>query len=176
MTALIFKGVKMQIDISVSDSGEKFKGKMHNISAKLILKDGETIIFEQTFSEKHKDIYTIKDTMEKIRVQIKAVIKKLAAGWMEVGTGSGQGAASTTLATYIVGSRTALDSKTRGANAIITMVCTFAAGVGTGAITEAGIFNIVTQNTTDLITYADFSVINKAAADSMIVTWTLTFA
>ena len=97
-------------------------------------------------------------------------------GWMELGTGTGQGAASTTLATHIAGSRTALDSKTRGANAIITMICTFGAGVGTGAITEAGIFNVVTQNTTDLLTYASFSVVNKGADDSLVVTWTLTFA
>lgn len=97
-------------------------------------------------------------------------------GWMEVGTGSGQGAGDSTLAIYITGSRTALDSKTRGANAIITMVCTFGAGVGTGAITEAGIFNVVTQNTTDLICYASFAVVNKAAGDSLVVTWTLTFA
>jgi hypothetical protein len=97
-------------------------------------------------------------------------------GWMEVGTGTGQTAASTTLATYISGSRTALDSKTRGANAIITMICTMGAGVGTGAITEAGIFNVVTQNTTDLICYDDFAVVNKAAGDSLVITWTLTFA
>lgn len=97
-------------------------------------------------------------------------------GWMEVGTGSGQGASSSVLATYIADSRTALDSKTRGANAIITMICTFGAGVGTGAITEAGIFNVVTQNTTDLLLYADFDVINKGALDSLVVTWTLTFA
>src|SRR3972149_1541014 len=32
-------------------------------------------------------------------------------GWMEVGTGSGQTSASAILAIYIVGSRTALDSK-----------------------------------------------------------------
>jgi len=97
-------------------------------------------------------------------------------GWMELGTGTGQDLNDSTLASYIVGSRTALDSKTRGANAIITMVCTFGAGVGTGAITEAGVFNVVTQNTTDLILYDDFSVINKAAGDSLVVTWTLTFA
>lgn len=97
-------------------------------------------------------------------------------GWMEVGTGSGQDANDSVLAAYISGSRTVLDSKTRGANAIVTMVCTFGAGVGTGAITEAGIFNIVTQNTTDLLTYSSFSVVNKAAADSLIITWTLTFA
>ena len=39
-----------------------------------------------------------------------------------------------------------------------------------------GRFNVVTQNTTDLIMYADFSVINKGADDSLVITWTLTFA
>ena len=97
-------------------------------------------------------------------------------GWMEVGTGTGQDANDSTLATYIADSRTALDSKTRGANAIITMVCTFPAGTGTGAITEAGVFNVVTQNTTDLLLYSSFAAVNKAAGDSLVITWTLTFA
>jgi len=97
-------------------------------------------------------------------------------GWMEVGTGTGQGAGDSTLATYIAGSRTALDSKTRGANAIVTMACTFAAGTGTGAITEAGVFNVVTENTTDMILVASFAAINKGADDSLVVTWTATTA
>ena len=97
-------------------------------------------------------------------------------GWMEVGTGTGQDANDSVLAAYIASSRTALDSKTRGANAIVTMVCTMGAGVGTGAITEAGLFNVVTQNTTDMILYSSFSVVNKAAGDSLVITWTLTFA
>ena len=96
-------------------------------------------------------------------------------GWMEVGTGSGQTDASTILAAYVIGSRTALSSKTRS-GAVVTMVCTMGAGVGTGAIIEAGIFNVVTQNTTDLICYAGFAVVNKAAADSLEITWTLTSA
>ena len=93
-------------------------------------------------------------------------------GWMELGTGT---PAATILGAYIAGSRTALDSKTRN-NAVLTMICTFGAGVGTGAITEAGIFNVVTQNTTDLILSSSFSVINKAAADSLVITWTLTYS
>ena len=108
--------------------------------------------------------------------QLLAAPAVVTPGWMELGTGSGQGAGDTTLDAYIASSRTALDSKTRGANAIVTMVCTFAAGVGTGAITEAGIFNVVTQNTTDLLCYASFAAVNKAAADSLVITWTLTFA
>jgi len=105
--------------------------------------------------------------------QILASPAVVTPGWMELGTGSGQDANDSTLATYIAGSRTVLDSKTRGANAIITMVCTFPAGTGTGAVTEAGTFNVVTQNTTDLIMYSSFSVINKGAGDSLVVTWTL---
>ncbi len=93
-------------------------------------------------------------------------------GWMEVGTGTG---GTTLLTAYIVGSRTALSSKTRSTN-VVTMVCTFGAGVGTGAITECGLFDVVTQNTVNMWLYSSFAVINKAAADSLEVTWTLTFA
>lgn len=91
-------------------------------------------------------------------------------GWMEVGTGT---PAATLLGSYISGSRTALSSKTRS-GAVVTMVCTFGAGVGTGAITEAGIFGVVTQNTVPMYCSASFSVINKAAGDSLEITWTLT--
>ena len=95
--------------------------------------------------------------------------------YMELGTGTGQGAGDSTLATYIADSRTILDSATQVA-AVCTYICTFGAGVGTGAVTEAGLFNVITQNTTDLILYDDFTVINKGAGDSLVVTWTLTFA
>jgi hypothetical protein len=93
-------------------------------------------------------------------------------GWMELGTGS---PAATLLGAYISGSRTALDSKTRN-NAVVTMVCTFAAGVGTGAVTEAGLFDVVTQNTVNMWCSASFSVVNKAAGDSLVATWTLTYS
>jgi len=130
--------------------------------------------FPKERREVHNTVTTLAHKM--VADQLLAAPAVATPGWMELGTGTGQGAASTTLATYIASSRTALDSKTRGANAIVTMVCTFAAGVGTGAVTEAGIFNVVTENTTDLITYADFAAINKAAGDSLAVTWTLTLS
>lgn len=93
-------------------------------------------------------------------------------GWMELGTGTG---GTTTLNAYIAGSRTALDSKTRN-NAVVTMVCTFAAGTGTGTVTEAGIFNVVTENTATLVLYADTFTHTKGALDSLVITWTLTGA
>jgi hypothetical protein len=124
-----------------------------------------------------REVHNLVTTLGKYMAaaQILATPGIVTPGWMEVGTGSGGAAGDSTLKTYIAASRTALDSKTRN-NAVVTMVCTMGAGVGTGAITEAGVFNVVTQNTTDLLLYADFSVINKAAGDSLVITWTITFA
>ncbi len=93
-------------------------------------------------------------------------------GWMELGTST---PAATLLGAYISGSRTALDSKTRS-GAVVTMVCTFPAGTGTGTITEAGIFDVVTQNTVNMWVSAGFGAVTKAAGDSLVVTWTLTLS
>ena len=91
-------------------------------------------------------------------------------GWMELGTGT---PTSTLLGAYISGSRVALTSKTRSTN-VITMIGDFAAGVGTGAITEAGTFDVVTQNTVNMWMSAPFGVVTKTASDVLKVTWTLT--
>lgn len=90
---------------------------------------------------------------------------------MELGTGTG---GTTKLAAYIVDSRTALTTKTRD-GAVITVTCTFGAGVGTGAITEAGMFDSATQDAGNMWAYASFSAVNKAAGDSITATWTITF-
>lgn len=97
-----------------------------------------------------------------------------AIGFMAVGTGTGQTAASTGLATSL--DRNALTSTTQGAAAAdndVVYVGDWAAGDGTGAITEAGI--LTTDANTALQFYADFSVINKGASDTLQITWTVTF-
>lgn len=91
-------------------------------------------------------------------------------GWMAVGTG--------TPATMLLGAevdRNALTSKTRS-GAIVTMVGDWAAGDATGALTEAGVFDVVTANTVNMILSASFSVVNKSAADSLSISWSLTIA
>jgi hypothetical protein len=109
--------------------------------------------------------------------QLLASPGKAKAAWMEVGTGSGQpNTSGTILASYISGSRTACSPATARALGVVTYQCTFGAGVGTGAITEIGLFNVVTQNTADMWLYSSFSVINKGANDSLAVTWTLTYS
>jgi hypothetical protein len=71
--------------------------------------------------------------------------------------------------------RNALTSKTRS-GAIVTFVGDWAAGDATAALTEAGVFNVVTANTVDMFVSASFSVINKGAGDTLSISWTLTFA
>ena len=67
--------------------------------------------------------------------------------------------------------RTALTSSTVTDNEIV-YVDTFAAGTGTGAITEAGIFNASSGGT--MLCRTVFDVVNKGASDAMTITWTVT--
>ena len=91
---------------------------------------------------------------------------------MELGTGTTAAAVGdTTLQTAISGSRVTLTSTTVTANAV-EYVANFPAGTGTGAVTEAGIFNAASAGT--MLCRTVFSVVNKGAADAMSITWTIT--
>ena len=69
--------------------------------------------------------------------------------------------------------RQAFDSATRSDN-VVTFITTYAPGDATGAITEAGIFNAASGGT--MLCRTQFAVVNKAAADTMIITWTVTIS
>lgn len=95
-----------------------------------------------------------------------------AMSHMEVGTDNTTPAAGdSALASAIAGSRVALTSTTVTSNAI-EYIGDFAAGTGTGAIVEAGVFNASSSGT--LLCRTIFSVVNKAADDTLKITWTLT--
>jgi subtilisin family serine protease len=87
---------------------------------------------------------------------------------MGIGTGTPSG---TALGTEL--DRNALTSKTRS-NAVVTMVGDWAAGDGTGSITEAGIFDASSSG--NMWLSASFSVITKGASDILNITWTFTGA
>ena len=89
---------------------------------------------------------------------------------MAIGTGTAAAAAGNT-ALGSESARTALTSSTVTDNEIV-YVDTFAAGIGTGAITEAGIFNASSGGT--MLCRTVFSVVNKGASDAMTITWTVT--
>ena len=89
---------------------------------------------------------------------------------MAIGTGTAAAAAGNT-ALGSESARTALTSSTVTDNEIV-YVDTFAAGTGTGAITEAGIFNASSGGT--MLCRTVFDVVNKGASDAMTITWTVT--
>ena len=92
---------------------------------------------------------------------------------MALGSGTTAAAAGDTDLESILGSREALDSTTVTDNAV-AYVSSFEAGDATGAVTEAGIFNAVSGGT--MLCRTVFSVVNKAADDTMSVTWTITIS
>jgi hypothetical protein len=95
-----------------------------------------------------------------------------AMSHMAIGTGS-TAAASGDSALGTEAARQALTSTTVNNNAV-SYVASFAAGTGTGAITEAGILNASSGGS--LLCRTVFSVVNKGASDSMTITWTVTIS
>ena len=93
-----------------------------------------------------------------------------AMSHMGIGSGSTAAAASdTALGNQLA--RTSLTSSTVS-GADVVYVDTFPAGTGTGAVTEAGLFNASSGGT--MLCRTVFSVVNKGASDAMTITWTVT--
>lgn len=90
---------------------------------------------------------------------------------MALGAGNTAAALAQTALVTPLGSRKALSSTTATSNTV-TYIATFAAGEATGAVVEAGIFNALTSGT--MLCRTVFDVINKGAADSLVVTWVIT--
>ena len=90
---------------------------------------------------------------------------------MGLGSGSTAASAGDTDLGSLLGAREALDSSTESSNTIV-YVASFEAGDATGAITEAGLFNAASAG--DMLCRTVFSVISKAADDTLSVSWTIT--
>ena len=67
--------------------------------------------------------------------------------------------------------RVTLDSSTRTANTI-GYAATFPAGTGTGVITEAGVFNASSSG--NMLCRTNFNAVNKAAGDTIVISWNVT--
>ena len=95
---------------------------------------------------------------------------------MALGSSSTAAAAGQTDLVSMLGSREALDSTTITGtnNEKIQYVATFEAGDATGAVVEAGIFNASVGG--DMLCRTVFSVVNKAADDTLAITWTITLS
>jgi len=100
-----------------------------------------------------------------------------AMSHMAIGTGTTAVQASdTALQTEL--SRKALTSKAQGTGdpgaRQVTYIADWPAGEGTGAITEAGIFNSASAGT--MFTRSVFPVKNKGVSDSLTMTWVITIS
>ena len=91
-------------------------------------------------------------------------------GWMALGTNStAANVSDVALGTEIV--RTA--AGTSVVSTATTFTDTYGAGVGTGALTEAGLFNLSSLGGT-MLAHVVFPVVNKGTLDSLALTWTIT--
>jgi hypothetical protein len=89
---------------------------------------------------------------------------------MAIGTGTGTPAvANTSLGTEV--GRVSLSASTASSNTV-TYTATFPAGTGTGAITEAGVFNAASAGT--MLCRTTFPAVNKQSGDSIAITWVVT--
>jgi len=95
---------------------------------------------------------------------------KAAMSHMAIGTGSSAAAAGNS-ALGSEANRQSLTS-TSVSGAVVTYVATFGPGNGTGAITEAGLFNASSSG--DMLCRTVFAVVNKGSSDSMTITWSVT--
>ncbi len=94
--------------------------------------------------------------------------------YMAVGTSNTSPAVSnTTLIEEIPGSRVTIGaSNTTVVSNTTSYIATFHSGVGTGAITEAGIFNDPSAGI--MLCRTTFPVVNKGALDTLSITWNIT--
>ena len=93
---------------------------------------------------------------------------------MAIGTGTTAAAVTQTTLVTEAG-RVAYDSSalvtTNVANDSIQYTATFPSGTGTGAITEAGLFNASGANAGTMFSRTVFGVVTKQATDSLVITW-----
>lgn len=96
-----------------------------------------------------------------------AIMSHMAAGSGTAAPALGDTALGTQLG------RVALTSGSTTGN-VTTYTATFGAGVATGAVTEAGIFNASTGGT--MLCRTTFAVVNKGASDTLAITWAITIS
>ncbi len=162
-------GVTDEIMTSVGRGGEVSSTFEPSVNVKIELFD------EFGMLKDSREVHNLVVTAGKNHIadQLSSSPGQAAMGWMAIGTGTTAAAAGDTLLGTEI-DRNALTSRTDAAN-VVTYVGDWAAGEGTNAaITEAGIFNVVTANTITMLARAVFTAINKGASDTLKITWTLT--
>ena len=144
----------------------KLKGKIH-----YVLADADGNIKD----EKEIDNLVTNFMKTHVALQVGTPTAGSEIGFMAIGSGTGQTAASTDLAKFVdIIALSGNGGLVAGSN--VTYSAYWAAGVGTNdSIAEAGIFQISGTSRTTLCTYNDTLSINKGASDTLKIDWTVTF-
>ena len=141
----------------------KAKGRLN-----IVLKDADGNIKDQ----REVDNLVVDAGLDYIASRMKDATAT-AMSHMALGSGTTAAAASDTDLESVLGSREALDSTTVTDNTV-QYISSFEAGDGTGAVTEAGIFNASTGGT--MLCRTVFDVVNKGANDTLSITWTISLS
>ena len=102
-----------------------------------------------------------------------AVINNSTSPFVAMAIGTGTDAASLSDTTLQIESVRAAFTTSSVSTNVVSLSNTYAAGTGTGAVTEAGLFNNSTSGGT-MLSRVVFSAINKGAADTLTINWTVT--
>lgn len=117
-----------------------------------------------------REIKNLVVTVGKNFIASRMVGTPTAMSHMAIGSNSTAAAAANTALGVELG-RVALGTST-SSGAVVTYTASFPAGTGTGAVTEAGIFNAASAGT--MLCRTVFAVVNKGADDAMSITWQIT--
>lgn len=164
-TTLTDKLAQMQRLLHDIEAGQGAESMILHQNLNLVLRDGDgKIKQEQTLH----NLITTAGKNQLLNSTTGFSIKTFQ--YIAIGTGATAAAiGDTTLLTEVARSISTISNPT--ANTYQAQF-TFAAGTGTGAITEAGLLDAASVG--NLLAHQVFSVINKLAADTLQITWSIT--
>ncbi len=142
-----------------------FQENMTLTGALKIVLTGENGEVKQEVEVKNLVVTTGKNFIaSRMKDAVATVMSHMAIGSGTTAAAAGDTALETELGRVALASTTVTDNN-------VAYVATFPAGTGTGAVTEAGLLNAGTGGT--LLCRTVFPVINKGAADTLGITWTV---
>ena len=133
---------------------------------------GVVLLGPDGMEKDRREVHNLVVTAGKNKILLLAAAAQVNSfAYCAIGTGA-VAAAITDTALGAEVARSAVITPTNPAANTLQFQNTFAAGVGTGAITEAGLLDLAAVGV--LFVRQVFSVINKGAADTLQVTWSIT--
>lgn len=139
----------------------------------LVLTDAEGNIKQ----EEHVDNIIVATGLAHIASRMNGTAQAVM-GWLGVGTN----ATAEAVGNVLLGAEVARVATTPSivtttqTNDTVQHIGVVPAGTATAALTEAGIFNIVTANTGTMLNRITFATINKGASDTLTITWQIKIA